>query len=245
MAALLSLAGLRKQYWRGAQPVPVLEGASVDVDSGEWVCVLGERGAGKTTLLQIVAGIARADGGSVIYRGEDLTRTGERRRSQLRRREIACAWSRRDGGVYQERVLEHVALPLLSAGATRRAAGRAAAAMLARVGVSSCSSARLADLADAERIRVALAQACIREPRLLLADALTDTLDMTECHAVLGLLDGFARDGVTILMTAASGHGAHGAHRLMRLSSGRLVEARSERAEVVTLPLPGNRRSEA
>jgi ABC-type hemin transport system ATPase subunit len=77
--------------------------------------------------------------------------------------------------------------------------------------------------------RVALAQACVRSPRVLIADELTDTLDLIERNSVLALLQGFAREGVGVLMTATDAHGAVGCTRLLSLSGGRLIE----------VPVPG------
>ena len=74
-------------------------------------------------------------------------------------------------------------------------------------------------------MRVALAQACVRSPRLLVADELTDTLDMVERHRLLGLLQEFAREGMCVLMTAGDAHGAKGCTRLLSLREGCLIEA--------------------
>jgi ABC-type lipoprotein export system ATPase subunit len=223
MAALLSLMGVTQRYSRGVREVAVLDDVSLDVRSGDFACVLGGRSEGKTTLLEIAAGIRRPDNGQVVFAGRDLGGASDRVRVRLRRSEIACVWNR-SMPVVATSVLDHVGLPLLSDRVGVKNARRAAAEMIERVGARDYADAAVPDLSTGQRTRVALAQACVRSPRLLIADELTDTLDLTERNTVLGILQGFAREGVGILMTAADAHGAVGCSRLLSLSGGRLIE---------------------
>lgn len=234
---LLSLESVRTAFWRGAREVVVLDGASLALHPSDFACVVAERSAGKTTLLQIAAGLRRPDAGSVRYAGSDLAALGDRVRGRLRRSEIACVWSRTPPAPYAGTVLDHVGLPLVSAGIRGRERRRAAAEMLERVGAADHAGARVDDLSDAERARVALAQAGVRRPRLLLLDEITDTLDLVERNTVLGIIQGLAHDGAAILLTAADAHGAAGANRLFSLADGRLVGgAEPEPADVIAFP---------
>ena len=224
MSALLSLIGVTKRYARGVREVTVLDDVSLELEAGDFACVIGGRGEGKTTLLEIAAAYRRPDRGSVWFAGRDISNPSDALRTRLHRSDIGCVTNRSVPPVFGETVLRHVALPLMSAGSGVKESQRAAAAMIERVGVSDYIDARVSDLADWERARVALAQACVRRPRLLIADELTDTLDLIERSTVLGLLQGFAKEGVGILITAADAHGAVGCSRLLALSGGRLVE---------------------
>ncbi len=237
MSALLSLIGVTKRYARGVREVTVLNDVSLDLEPGDFACVLAGRGEGKTTLLEIAAAHRRADGGRVLFAGRDISNPSDRLRTQLHRNDIACVMNRSVPPVFGETVLRHVSLPLMAAGAGVRESQQAAAAMIERVGAREYIDARVSDLADWERARVALAQACVRGPRLLIADELTDTLDLMERSAVLGLLQAFASEGVAILITAADAHGAVGCSRLLALTGGRLVEPD---AAGVHRPKPGD-----
>lgn len=224
MSALLSLIGVTKRYARGVREVTVLNDVSLDVEAGDFACVLGGGGAGKTTLLEIAAGLHRPDAGRVVFAGKDISSASDRVRSRLRQSEIGCVWNKSMPAVVGDSVLEHVAYPLYAGGAGVREGHLAAAAMIERMGVGEHIHAPVTELSDSERARVALAQACARRPRLLIADEPTDTLDVIERESLLGLLQGFAREGVAVLMTAGDAHGTVGHSRLFALTSGRLVE---------------------
>ncbi len=246
-AALLTLRSVSLSFWRGGgREVVVLDGVSMELHPHDFACVVGERTAGKTTLLQVAAGLRAPDAGQVRYAGSDLAVLGDRARSRLRRDEIACVWNRVLPTTLAGTVLDHVGLPLVSAGIPRTERRRAAAEMLERVGCAGCADACLDDLSDAERTRVALAQAAVRRPRLLLLDEIADTLDLIERNTVLGLLQRFAQDGAAILLTAADAHGAAGSNRLFSLSDGRLVGGEGPTpGEVIAFPHPaplGDRR---
>jgi putative ABC transport system ATP-binding protein len=223
---LLSLIGVTKRFARGVHEVTVLNDVSFDLEEGDFACVLAERGEGKTTLLETAAGMCKPDAGRVVFAGRDISTASERVRSRLRRDEIACVWNRSMPVVHGRSVLDHVALPRLAAGSGLKEGRHAAAAMIERVGAREYAHIPVEELSDWVRARVALAQACVRDPRLLIADEPTDTLDLMERSALLGLLQGFAAEGVGVLMTAADAHGAVGHSRLLSLSGGRLWEVK-------------------
>lgn len=229
--SLLSLIGVTKRYTRGVREVTVLDDVSLELEPGDFACVIGGRGEGKTTLLEIAAAYRRPDSGTVLFGGRDISRPSDALRTQLHRSDIGCVMNRSVPPVFGETVLRHVALPLMSAGCGVKESQRAASAMVERVGARDYIDTPVSDLADWERARVALAQACVRRPRLLIADELTDTLDLIERSKLLALLQGFAKEGVGILITAGDAHGAVGCSRLLALSGGQLFEPEVAEAE--------------
>jgi len=240
MTALLSLIGVTQRYSRGVREITVLDDVSFELHSGDFACVLGQKGDGKTTLLEAAAGMRTPDAGRVLFQGRDLATAKNRERTLLLRSEIGCVWNRSVPIVVAETVIDHVALPLKSARVPRKRARSEAAAIIERVGAGDYADARVLDLSQFQRMRVALAQACVRSPRVLIADELTDTLDMIERTTLLGLLQGFAREGIGVLMTAADSHGAVGCTRLLSLSEGQLIEAEVDRRGAPAPADPGD-----
>jgi len=239
--ALLSLTGVSKRYTRGLRTLVALDDVSLDVDAGDFVAIWGSSRSGKTTLLRIAAGIERPDAGAVTFDGRDLATLSRRHRARLLREEIGCVWqtARLTSGLS---ALDHVALPLLRRHGHAEARRRAHD-LLERLGALPCAHARWRELTDGDRMRVALAHALIRQPRLVLADEPTANLNMIERDQVLALLRGLADDlGAAVVMTAPDAPTMLHSHRLLGLDAGRLIAPRPpERGTVLRFPDGGRR----
>jgi len=218
---VLELRELAKSYSEGGGSRRVLESASLELAAGECVALLGPSGSGKSTLLHLAAGLDTPDAGSVRVCGLALERLSERERSLLRRERI--------GLVFQSfhllpglSALENACLSLDLNG--RRAERERARELLARVGLAGRERARPAQLSGGEQQRVALARALAHEPRLLLADEPTGSLDATSGALVLQLLLELARErGLALLFATHSHELAQQADRRLELREGVLV----------------------
>ena len=154
----------------------VLKSVSLSIADGEMLTIVGPSGAGKTTLLQIIGSLERPDSGSVIFDGEDITRLKDSRLAALRNRNM--------GFVFQFHQLlpeftleENVALPALIGGTARGEAIAHARKLLNDFGLSSRLDHRPAQLSGGERQRAAVARALINDPKVILADEPTGSLD--------------------------------------------------------------------
>jgi putative ABC transport system ATP-binding protein len=235
---MLSLRKVSLGFSRGRHLVQVLADVSLDLRAGEVVTVLAQRAQGKTSLLRVAAGMERPNGGDVLFASEDVWRVSGRRRSRLLRGQIALV----DRAAPQLDVPVHtsVALPLLDAHGRHGAYARAEQT-LADVGASRCAHQRWGELADWERALVALAHAIAREPRLLLVDDLTATLDMQETEGIAGLLGSLARErGVGVLICAGDSDLASCSDRTASLAGGRLLAPppalEPERGNIIDFP---------
>jgi ABC-type lipoprotein export system ATPase subunit len=218
---LLSLEAVSKSYWRGSTEVRVLSGASLDVNTGEFVAVWGKRGAGKTTLLRIAAGLEAPNSGMIRFDGDDLSTLSEGAHARLMREQIG--WVRRAGPRSELRMLDYVALPLLIEHGQRRAHARASDA-LRRVGMTQCAGQRWNSLSDGERALVAIAHGIVRAPRLLLVDDPTANLGVREREEVMELLRELVEEtGLAVLITVPDMPAAMRSHQLRALSGGRLL----------------------
>ena len=175
MTHLVELRGIGKRFAGGTD---VLSGVDLEIESGESLAIVGPSGSGKSTLLNIIGGLLPPTSGSVLFDGVDLTSLG--------RDELAAFRNQQIGYVFQSHhllpqctALENVLIPTLTdaSGAARRNVTDLAKALLHEVGLAERLDHRPARMSGGECQRVAVVRALINEPRLLLADEPTGSLD--------------------------------------------------------------------
>jgi putative ABC transport system ATP-binding protein len=179
---------------------PALRGASMSVDRGEILAVMGPSGSGKSTLLHCLAGILVPDEGEVRFDGRRLDDLDEQARSRLRRE--------RFGFVFQFGQLipelsaeENVALPLLLDGVSRTKALPRARAWLAALDLAGVAQHRSGEMSGGQAQRVALARALVADPEVLFADEPTGSLDSASGEAVMELMvTAVAEHGTTVVL---------------------------------------------
>jgi putative ABC transport system ATP-binding protein len=205
--------------------IRALRNVSLSVAPGEVVAITGPSGCGKSTLLNVIAGIDRPDSGRVSIDGVPITEL----------KSAAAAAFRRDqlGFVFQLHHLlpmltarANVELPLIAAGVPRGERHRRAKELLAEVGLRERAEERPSTLSGGERQRVAVARALVNEPRLLLADEPTGSLDSESGRMVLDLLDAArARRGMTLLIASHDRVLGDRADRVVRMVDGAIESA--------------------
>ena len=224
MRPVLELRDVRKHYaGPDHERIKAVDGVSLNVAAGELVALYGPSGSGKSTLLMLAGGLARPDHGAVLFGGSDLARLSRRAAARHRLLEL--------GFVFQTfrlvpgmAAIDNAALKLVASGATRLEARRRVAPLLERLGVIDSAEQRAASLSRGECQRIALARALACEPRLLLADEPTGSLDSQQGGAVLALLAEVCREQrVAVLLTTHDPAGSDHADRVLRLRDGRLV----------------------
>ena len=208
----LNVTGLAKHYGDTA----VFSNVSLQVNSGEFVAIVGESGVGKSTLLNCLAGLDHWDQGTVLLDGQDLGRLGDEPLARLRREHI--------GFVFQAfHVLPHldvaqnVALPLMLLGRTDPARVQA---MLAAVGLEGLGKRLPQQLSGGQLQRVAIARALVHRPALLLADEPTGNLDPSTALRVLDTLVNQTRQhGAALVLVTHSQAAAERADRVLQLTA--------------------------
>ena len=221
---MLSIRRLCRSFREGERVHRVLEGLDAEVGAGERIAVMGRSGSGKSTLLNLVSGIDRADSGSVLIDGLEVTALGEPARTLFRRAHI--------GFVYQFfnliptlDVAENVRLVLELNGVRGRTARERSLAVLAALGLRARANDAVDALSGGEQQRVAIARALVHAPKLLLADEPTGNLDDATAGEVLPALLGLTRErGTTLLMVTHDETLAGAADRVLELREGRLHE---------------------
>ena len=220
--AVLTIRGLERTYVTAAGPLPVLKGVDLDVKPGEIVGLIGPSGSGKSSLLHAAGLLEHADGGRISILGRDCTDLTDRERSRVRLATI--------GFVYQFHhllpeftALDNVALPMMIAGASQKAARERAGAVLGDLGLRERVQHQPAQLSGGEQQRVAIARALANKPRLLLADEPTGNLDPTTSGAVFESLYALARStGVAAVVATHKLELASHMDRVLALKDGHL-----------------------
>lgn len=210
---MIELRNVRKTYRQGETELVACAVDALDVGAGEQVALVGRSGAGKTTLMHIIAGILRADRGSVKIRGVELEDLSEGQRDRFRGQHI--------GMVYQTfnllqpfTALENVLLAALF-GRNDRAAKLRAEALLQRVGLHDRMHHRPNQLSIGQVQRVAICRALINDPELIIMDEPLGNQDKTTGGQVLDLLLQMAKEnGRTVVMVT---HDPDSAARMQRI----------------------------
>lgn len=222
-APMLRAQALSKSYRLGSTPIPVLEGLSLEVHSGELVVIMGPSGSGKTTLLNCVSGIDAPDAGQVMLRGQTINYSSEHERTMLRRHRI--------GMVFQFfnlmptlTVHENVALPFLVAGQRSADSIDRVREVLREVGIERRSDHHPFQLSGGEMQLVSIARALVHRPDLLLADEPTGNVNPRVARSIMDILrTTVEREGVAMLMVTHNPEHAAWADRICFLKDGAIA----------------------
>ncbi|MET7395219.1 ABC transporter ATP-binding protein [Dactylosporangium sp. NPDC005572] len=201
---------------------PALRGASLLVEPGEIVAVMGPSGSGKSTLLHCLAGILVPDAGEIHFDGRRVDTLGETERSVLRRDRFGFVFQ--FGQLVPELTAEeNVALPLLLGGAKRPAALREARPWFERLGLAGLERRRSGELSGGQAQRVALARGLVARPGVLFADEPTGALDSLTGEQVMDLLVASAREqGTTVVLVTHEARVAAYADRQVIVRDGKV-----------------------
>lgn len=162
----------------------VLKGIDLHIDKGEVVSIVGQSGAGKTTLLQIIGTLDKADGGTIVVDGVDVSKLSKAKLADFRNQHI--------GFVFQFHqllpeftALENIMIPAFIAGKSKKEAKQRALELLDFMGLRERADHKPAELSGGEKQRVAVARALVNNPAVILADEPSGSLDSknkTELH---------------------------------------------------------------
>jgi putative ABC transport system ATP-binding protein len=204
-------------------PTPALRGASLSVEAGEIVAVMGPSGSGKSTLLHCLAGILVPDAGEVYFAGRRIDSMSEEDRSAMRRDRFGFVFQ--FGQLVPELTAqENVALPLLLNGVSRREALQQADAWLERLELDGLQHRRSGELSGGQAQRVALGRGLVARPRVLFADEPTGSLDSLTGERVMELLVDAARDnGTTVVLVTHEPRVAAYAERNVMVRDGKAM----------------------
>ena len=231
--AVLSHA-VTKVFGRGDTQVHALRGIDLKVRLGELTMLVGPSGSGKTTLLSVITGLLDATSGQLVVLGQ--------RPADLSQEELILFRRNNLGFVFQQFNLipaltaaENVAVPLLAGGAKRQQAVARGEEFLATLGMAHRAHALPSELSGGEQQRVALARALIHEPKLIVCDEPTSSLDGRTGHAVMELLSATAvRPDRAVIIVTHDARIFDFADQIAHMDDGRIVSLEENRKNGVS-----------
>ena len=219
---MIRFTNLEKIYRTDEVETMALNKLSFSVNDGEFVAVMGPSGCGKSTLLNIAGLLDDPDGGSFLFNGMEVAHFNERKRAELRKRNI--------GFVFQSfnlidelNVFENVELPLIYLDVKASARKKRVEEILDKMQIMHRRNHFPQQLSGGQQQRVAVARAVMNNPKLILADEPTGNLDSTNGNEVMQLLADLNEQGTTIVMVTHSEHDARYSHRIIRMLDGQTV----------------------
>jgi putative ABC transport system ATP-binding protein len=222
---VLELRELSKRYVIGeAEPVIALDGVSLSITAGELVALYGPSGSGKTTLLMLAAAVLRPDSGAVFLDGREVSALSASEAARYRMQDLGFVRQSLDL-IPSASAIDNAALKLLGRSLTVREARRRVEPLLGRLGLAQRLESPAETLSMGERQRVMIARALSTDPKLLLADEPTGSLDTERGREVLALMRELAQEqDVAVLVVTHDPDAAGYADRVHTLRDGRLLE---------------------
>jgi macrolide transport system ATP-binding/permease protein len=231
MSALIELAGVGRDYGAGAQTIRALQHIDLDIQSGEFVAIVGASGSGKSTLMNILGCLDRPTAGTYRVAGRDTAWLQPDELSALRREHFGFIFQRYHL-LNQLDAIGNVEIPSIYAGQARTSRRARARALLRQLGLSDRLNHRPSELSGGQQQRVSIARALMNGGQIILADEPTGALDSTSGDEMLHVLDTLNRQGHTIILVTHDMRVAQHARRVVELKDGQILSDRRIAPEI-------------
>ncbi len=225
--ALLELRNVSKIYHTGGEEIRALDDVSLDLQSGEFISIIGPSGSGKSTLMHVLGCLDSPTHGEVRLDGVDISRATAGQLAKVRNRTI--------GFVFQSfnllpklNVLQNVELPMVYAGMGGPRRERAMEA-LRQVDLAHRVKNRPNQLSGGQQQRVAIARALVNDPKIILADEPTGNLDTHTGELILNLFRDLSRQGRTVILVTHNPEIAAVTPRRIEIRNGKIADRLDER----------------
>ena len=222
-APVIRLQDVRKEYVVGDSHIHALDGVSLTVSPGEFVCISGRSGSGKSTMLNMLAGLEKPISGEIVILDKHIENMSESARIRFRRQYIGFVFQSYNL-MPQYTAVENVELPLMLRGIGKRERRKQALAVMEQVGIVSHAEHKPSELSGGQQQRVGIARALITRPPIVFADELTGNLDTKTSAEIMDLLTGlFRSSGTTFMLVSHDPDMSQYTDRTIHLLDGKII----------------------
>ena len=220
---VIRLTDVRKEYVVGESHIHALDGVSLSVSPGEFVCISGRSGSGKSTMLNMLAGLEKPTSGEIVILDKHIENMSESARIRFRRQYIGFVFQSYNL-MPQYTAVENVELPLMLRGIGKRERRKQALAVMEQVGIVSHAEHKPSELSGGQQQRVGIARALITRPPIVFADELTGNLDTKTSAEIMDLLTGlFRSSGTTFMLVSHDPDMSRYTDRTIHLLDGKII----------------------
>lgn len=234
--SMISCENLVKIYKTSEIEVVALQGLDLNVEKGELMAIVGNSGSGKSTLLNMLGGLDRPSAGQLYVDGKNLLKFTDRDYVEYKRKTVGFVWQNNARNLVPYlTAVQNIELPMMLTGARKRR--KRALELLDKVGLIKRKNSRLDQMSGGEQQRVAIAIALANDPKLLLADEPTGSVDTKTSNVILDIFKELNRtEGLTIVIVTHDVKLAKHIDRVVAIRDGRtsseIVRKRSYREEL-------------
>ena len=220
---MIKISDISKEYKMGDNLLLALNKVSININSGEFVSIMGSSGSGKSTLMNIIGCLDVPTNGNYFFKDNDISKFNSNKLAELRNKEI--------GFVFQNfnllprlNALENVTLPLMYSGKSTKQRNDLALKALEEVGLKDRINHRPNQLSGGQQQRVSIARAISGTPNLILADEPTGALDSKTSLEIMKILTSLNQQGITIILVTHENDLAVYAKRIITMKDGIIIE---------------------
>ena len=216
---IIKLVDVRKSYQMGSLTTHVVQGISLDIHAGEYVCIMGPSGCGKSTLLNLLGCLDQPTSGDYFLGGKNVAHLNDDDLSEVRCRNLGFIFQSYNL-IQQLSVLENIAVPLYYRGASDKEMREKAEKLAEQVGLSHRLKHKPNELSGGQQQRVAIARALVNDPLVILADEATGNLDSKSGQEILGIFDELNAQGKTLVFVTHDERMVQRCRRIVRIEDG-------------------------